>query len=125
MLGGDGGGDSDDDDEEPSVLDVARAFLDDEAFVDDDDDDDEDDGDSGDKMDNEKRGEPIGKWEASINALSSLDIGADFCAEVSMKKKRINDNKPIVVGLAILQHAKLLLLKFMNFIGKFFSDKTK
>ena len=65
-----------------------------------------------------------GEWQqirsTASRALSSIDIGADFCAEVSMKKKRINDNKPIVVGLAILQHAKLLLLKFMNFIGKFF-----
>ena len=90
---------------------MASAFIDNEA--DDDDDDDDENEDTDDKK-------YMTKFEAKLNALNALNVGSNFCAEVSMKKKKINDNKPIIVGQAILQHAKLLLLKFMTFIGKKF-----
>ena len=35
----------------------------------------------------------------------------DFCAfEIQMKKNKVNDAKPVHLGVAILQHSKLLFL---------------
>ena len=36
--------------------------------------------------------------------------------EVIMDQQTITDNKPVHVGVAILQHSKLMLLKFVEFL---------
>ena len=69
------------------------------------------------EADEEKEEESVAEKTPFEKAISSK-LDGDFCAEVTLKKSKVNDNKPIVVGQAILQHSKLLMLKFMYFLGK-------
>ena len=45
-----------------------------------------------------------------------LEDGTSEMIEIKMKKKQITDDKPIVIGLAILQLSKLLFIKFVYFM---------
>ena len=75
------------------------------------------------EADEEEEEESVAEKTPFEKAISSK-IDGDFCAEVTMKKSKVNDNKPIVVGQAILMHSKLLMLKFMYFLGKtFYPDR--
>ena len=58
--------------------------------------------------------------EAVIDVQETRQKPEVYCGEVTMKPSRVYDNKPIVVGQAILQHSKLLLLKFVYFLGLYF-----
>ena len=47
-----------------------------------------------------------------------LEDGTCEMAEIKLQKPKIEDNKPIAVGNAILQYSKLLLLKFAYFLER-------
>ena len=41
----------------------------------------------------------------------------DFCAyEIQMKKTKVKDSKPVHLGVAILQHSKLLFLRQIRIV---------
>ena len=47
-----------------------------------------------------------------LNELEMTSTDDDFCAyEIQMKKTKVNDSKPVHIGVAILQHSKLLFLR--------------
>jgi hypothetical protein len=39
--------------------------------------------------------------------------------EVICKQRTVSDDKPVHVGISILQHSKLLMLKFVDFLRDF------
>ena len=47
-----------------------------------------------------------------------LEDGTCEMSEINLQKPKIEDNKPIAVGNAILQYSKLLLLKFIYFLER-------
>ena len=47
-----------------------------------------------------------------------LEDGTCEVAEVKLLKNKVKDSKPIVIGNAILQYSKLLLLKFAYFMER-------
>ena len=48
-----------------------------------------------------------------INETELLSAHDDFCAyEVQMKRTKVTDSKPVHLGVAILQHSKLLFLRY-------------
>ena len=47
-----------------------------------------------------------------------LEDGSCEMVEVKLQKAKIEDKKPIVIGNAILQYSKLLLLKFAYFLER-------
>lgn len=49
------------------------------------------------------------------DALLTTENGDDI-HEVIMDPRKIQDRKPVHSGLAILQHSKLMLLKFVEFL---------
>ena len=46
----------------------------------------------------------------------ALEDGTAEIIEIKMKKAKVTDDKPIVIGLAILQLSKLLFIKFIYFM---------
>ena len=47
-----------------------------------------------------------------LNETELLSSHDDFCAyEYQMKKEKVTDSKPVHLGVAILQHSKLLFLR--------------
>ena len=47
-----------------------------------------------------------------LNETELISADDEFCAyEVSMKKSKVTDSKPVHLGVAILQHSKLLFLR--------------
>ena len=47
-----------------------------------------------------------------VNELELISCDDDFCAyEIQMKKTKVKDSKPVHIGVAILQHSKLLFLR--------------
>ena len=47
-----------------------------------------------------------------INEFELNSYDDEFCAyEIQMKKSKVNDAKPVHLGVAILQHSKLLFLR--------------
>ena len=50
-----------------------------------------------------------------INETELLSIHDDFCAyEIQMKRTKVTDAKPVHLGVAILQHSKLLFLRYLR-----------
>ena len=50
-----------------------------------------------------------------VSEQEFLDEDENFTAwELKMKKRRIIDDKPIVFSVAILQHSKLLFMRYKN-----------
>ena len=43
----------------------------------------------------------------------SMENGESSCIEIECTKKRINDDRPIALAVAILQYSKLLFLRFV------------
>ena len=43
----------------------------------------------------------------------------DGVTEVTMRQKTVRDDKPVHLGVAILQHSKLMMLKFVDFLKEF------
>ena len=63
---------------------------------------------------------PFFKSETEI-----LDANEEFNgAEIHMRKKKIEDDKPLHVNVAILQFSKLLFMEFMYFIKDHLIDGT-
>ena len=64
------------------------------------------------------------KTEKMLKKLGKYSV-SHFCAEITSSPPKVKDDKPIVVAQAILQHSKLLLLKFVYYLGKIncFIDK--
>ena len=60
-----------------------------------------------------------------LNSIRRNELGSinHFCAEVTSSLPKVVDDKPIVVAHAILQHSKLLLLRFVYWLGKFMCIK--
>ena len=55
------------------------------------------------------------KYKRKPRCLNETELNSangDFCAfEIQMKKNKVNDPKPVHLGVAILQHSKLLFLR--------------
>ena len=55
------------------------------------------------------------KYVAKPHFVTEAEICDDFgevsAYEIKMRKKKIIDSKPVHIGVAILQHSKLLLLR--------------
>ena len=47
-----------------------------------------------------------------LNEIELTSCDGEFCAyEISKKKSKVTDAKPVHLGVAILQHSKLLFLR--------------
>ena len=113
--------DDDDDDDYNEQENPVTQFFNNEAVQNDDDDDDDDFDDDGDTDNNTSTIQaPTTITEKMLASLSTLTNDKDFCAEVTTTPSKVTDNKPVVVAHAILQHSKLLLLKFVYYLGEFF-----
>ena len=54
-------------------------------------------------------------------AFLRTESGAGF-HEVIKKQRTVVDSKPVHLGLAILQHSKLLLLRFVDFLRTYLEE---
>ena len=53
------------------------------------------------------------------NSFLENEAGSNGIYEVVMHQRNVSDNKPVHAGVCILQHSKLMLLRFVNFLRKF------
>jgi len=62
----------------------------------------------------EKLKSPLYKRDSALGTEEGDEI-----LEVIMDPRRVQDRKPVHAGVAILQHSKLMLLNFVDFLRKY------